>query len=538
MKIDVNAIINPIFTTKSMTDVGERLIINPTKYHKDLTDEHIRYWLSHRTKKNNLNTIIIVPALSYAEKWERHGAIVLNSDTIIDELESLREAKGKTIVLVNRYDGIDIPEDLSHILVLDGLPIFSTNREKIIQADTSNYNWYASQVAQRIEQGLERTVRSVTDYSVVFLLGKGLADFVGRNEYLQYFSPALREQLQISKSLLTTTKYVTVKDALEEIIDSVNLCLRRDREWIDYSKQQLSQAKSIEVAKDSIIKFAKERNVFELLDNGKFKEAELLLNQLKSAEKDTRIIAKYNQLLAEIYYYSDLETSNNLQIKAFETGSWENAFKPKSREIKRRLKGNQSQINASYEIIKGFSSKFDFSSYVDGILRNLVYDNNQDSNDFENAIEELGKLLGFVSKRPETLWNDGGPDNLWVTENTAIIIECKNRRTQERIVKGDIEQVLASKLWFENTVHSNYSGCYTVVLHRSSRVAHDAPLPDFYSIPSTKLENLKNNINKFKDLIFNLEIENVDQHKLNGILHQTNLEVSKLIESYFTPLTK
>lgn len=540
LKIDVNAIINPIFTTKSMTDVGERLIINPTKYHKDLTDEHIRYWLSHSTKKSNLNTIIIVPTLSYAEKWERHGAIVLNSDTIIDELESLREAKGKTIVLVNRYDGIDIPEDLSHILVLDGLPIFSTNREKIIQADTSNYNWYASQVAQRIEQGLGRTVRSVTDYSVVFLLGKGLADFVGRNEYLQYFSPALREQLQISKSLLTTTKYVTVKNALEEIIDSVNLCLRRDRKWIDYSKQQLSQAKSIEVAKDSIIKFAKERDVFELLDNGKFKEAESLLNQLKSAEKekDTRIIAKYNQLLAEIYYYSDLETSNNLQIKAFETGSWENAFKPKSREIRRRLKGNQSQINASYEIIKGFSSKFDFSSYVDGILRNLVYDNNQDSNDFENAIEELGKLLGFVSKRPETLWNDGGPDNLWVTENTAIIIECKNRRTQERIVKGDIEQVLASRLWFENTVHSNYSGCYTVVLHRSSRVAHDAPLPDFYSIPSTKLENLKNNINKFKDLIFNLEIENVDQDKLNGILHQTNLEVSRLIESYFTPLTK
>lgn len=172
------------------------------------------------------------------------------------------------------------------------------------------------------------------------------------------------------------------------------------------------------------------------------------------------------------------------------------------------------------------------------VSRNLVYDNNQDSNDFENAIEELGKLLGFVSKRPETLWNDGGPDNLWVTENTAIIIECKNRRTQERIVKGDIEQVLASRLWFENTVHSNYSGCYTVVLHRSSRVAHDAPLPDFYSIPSTKLENLKNNINKFKDLIFNLEIENVDQDKLNGILHQTNLEVSRLIESYFTPLTK
>ena len=54
-----------------MTDVGERLIINPTKYHRELTDEFMRSFILEFSKRNKLNTIVIVPNSFYAENGNR-----------------------------------------------------------------------------------------------------------------------------------------------------------------------------------------------------------------------------------------------------------------------------------------------------------------------------------------------------------------------------------------------------------------------------------------------------------------------------------
>lgn len=537
LKIEKKAIINPIITAKSMTDVGERLIINPTKYHRELTDEFMRSFILEFSKRNKLNTIVIVPNSFYAEKWEQNGACILNRETIIKELDSLRAKSGEVFVLVNRYDGIDIPEDLSHILVLDGLPIFSTNREKIIQSDTTNYNWYASQASQKIEQGLGRTVRSVTDYSVVFLLGEGLSNFVGRNEYLKYFSPAVRKQLEISKELVAGN-YQSGEDAIREINESIQLCLARDKQWMDFSKEELSKADPLTVDSENIDGLYKELQIFDSIDSKKFSEAESLLKELQKLDLSDTQRAKYYQLLAEIKYHSDVEMSNNLQIKSYESGNWENALKPRFIEMQRQIKGNLDQIRSCYKFLKGFSSLPDFSEYVDNILNNLVYDNHKDSDIFEESIQQLGILLGYTSKRPEKLWNDGGPDNLWATGQTVIIIECKNRRSQNRIVKDDIGQTRLAFHWFENTDHGIYQDCYNVIMHRSSRVAHDAPIIEAFSISEEKLSLLKKDVKDFKDRIINIGIENLTLNNLDSTLRQHNLEVSKFVSRYFVALTK
>ena len=248
--------------------------------------------------------------------------------------------------------------------------------------------------------------------------------------------------------------------------------------------------------------------------------------------------SKYIQLLAEIKYYSDINMSNNLQIKCYESGNWENALKPRVREIKRQIKGNSNQIKFCYQFIKGFSSALDFSNHIDTILKNLVYNNDQDSELFEDSIEKLGEVLGFTSKRPEKLWQDGGPDNLWSTGQTVIVIECKNRRTQDRIVKNDIGQTSLAIKWFENTDHGRYQNCYNVIMHRSSRVARDAPIIDAYSVPEQKLSLLKKNLQNFRDQIINIGIEDISINNVDSILRQNDLEVSKFTSSYFIALNK
>lgn len=539
LNIDEDAICNPIITTHSTTDIGERLIIAPTKYHNEITDDYIRQELITYSKKTKQNIIVIVPNSYLGKIWQSHGAEITDSHSIIDILNSLDTTLGRTIVLVNRYDGIDIPENLSHILVLDSLPNFSTNREKIISTDNSSFNWYASQMAQKIEQGLGRTVRSVTDYSVVILLGDTLCNFVGRNEYLQYFSPALQNQLELSKQLRDEI-FETKEEALKEINYSIGLCLNRDPEWMQWSKEYLKKIIPKNFNEADFLSYVNEQNIYRLISNKKLSEAESKLSEIINIEKNKEKKARYLQLLAEIKYDTSIEESNNLQVKSYESGAWHNSFKPRMSEIKKKIKGSTDQIQSSLYAIKDFNSSHEFKLYMDDIIKHLVYSNDSDSEKFEDAVEKLGNILGFDSTRPEKLWIDGGPDNLWCVNNFVILIECKNRRTQDRIIKGDIEQLLSSDLWFTNTHHMQNSNYYKVICHKSSRVAHDAPLitENGFSLTMDKLQLLKNKLNYFKDSIIQIGIEKLDINNIDHLLRINRLEMSEFCKNFLEQLRK
>lgn len=539
LNIDKDAISNPIITDNSTVDIGERLIISPTKYHKELSDSFMREKIVQFSNEKKQNTIVIVPSNYQANLWKELGVTITDAESIVRELKSLNQSSGKVIVLVNRYDGIDIPEDLSHVLVLDGLPGFSTNREKVILSDTITYDWKASQLAQRIEQGLGRTVRSVTDYSVVFLLGDALSNFVGRKEYLKYFSPALQKQLELSKEL-RNEKFNNVGEALNEIFDSIDLSLSRNPKWIEYSKEVLKTTTTPVFDINNFRMYIEEQDIYRLLIDGKLHEADIKVNNIINSDISDEIKTKYTQLLAEIKYYSDMDVSLNLQVKAYEAGDWKNIFKPQTKNIKKKIKGNNSQVYAVYKTLVGFSSSVDFKIHLDNILRTLIYSNEQSSDEFEEAIEKLGTMLGFESIRPEKIWIDGGPDNLWTTESYSILIECKNRRTQDKIVKGDIEQLLASAQWYSNTYHDSSEHHFNLMFHKSAIVANDAPLltKDGFVVPTEKLQVLKERLTKFRDSILSLGIENVDLSKVDTLLRQNKLCVSMLYDDIFVPFRK
>ena len=75
-------------------------------------------------------------------------------------------------------------------------------------------------------------------------------------------------------------------------------------------------------------------------------------------------------------------------------------------------------------------------------------------------------------------------------------------------------------------------------MHRSSRVARDAPIIDAYSVPEQKLSLLKKNLQNFRDQIINIGIEDISINNVDSILRQNDLEVSKFTSSYFIALNK
>ena len=85
--------------------------------------------------------------------------------------------------------------------------------------------------------------------------------------------------------------------------------------------------------------------------------------------------------------------------------------------------------------------------------------------------------------------------------------------------------------------NSNY---YKVICHKSSRVAHDAPLitENGFSLTMDKLQLLKNKLNYFKDSIIQIGIEKLDINNIDHLLRINGLEVSEFCKNFLEQLKK
>lgn len=200
-----------------------------------------------------MGLVVIVPSRNSlaTQEWEKLGAKIIDNSNYEDIFSGIESGNREQVVLVNRYEGIDFPGEQSHILILDGLPEFSTNKDKAISTTSQDDNWKLK-IVQKIEQGLGRTVRSNSDYSVVFLLGDKLIDFISLKSNMKYFSLATQAQLSISNELVSGFVISDIKAAKEEIVKSINYCLSRNPNWVKYAKDKLSEVNVSELAHTDI----------------------------------------------------------------------------------------------------------------------------------------------------------------------------------------------------------------------------------------------------------------------------------------------
>lgn len=153
----------------------------------------------------NFNVVVLVPSFKASDKWKSAGATVVKDD-VSQMVEKLRTSKGNFVVLANRYDGIDLPDDACRLLVLDGVPAGESYYEQHLASVRGDFTLITGRTAQTIEQGLGRGVRSGKDDCVVLLCGSGLVQFVGIKERLNLFSPETKQQFLIGQEIAKLAK--------------------------------------------------------------------------------------------------------------------------------------------------------------------------------------------------------------------------------------------------------------------------------------------------------------------------------------------
>ena len=155
------------------------MILIPSLIHEELNRDSliVRFAKSNPSRKAGL--VAITSSFNKAKAYQDQGSIVAKSENIFEEVSKLKAGEySNTLVVVNRYDGIDLPDDSCRLLIIDSMPYSESLTERYEEECRSNSDLTNIRAAQKIEQGLGRSVRGEKDYSVILIIGDDLVKFL------------------------------------------------------------------------------------------------------------------------------------------------------------------------------------------------------------------------------------------------------------------------------------------------------------------------------------------------------------------------
>ncbi len=476
--------INQAIVPSSAGDIGDRMILLPQAINPKISDEEVKQFC--KTVSQNLNVVVIVPSEYRARFWQEEADLVLSKENVYEGIEQLKSKKVGLVVLVNRYDGIDLPQEACRFLIIDGIPDVRRQIDKINRG-----NYLISKTIQRIEQGMGRGIRSNDDYCVVFLMGKDITEEL--YQAVDKFSPATKAQWSLSENLSDQIK----RGNLEEIREVISLCLERKQDWVEISKGVVASLTYDMKPADPVAITI--RNAYDLATQKNYQEAAQRLNDLVNAtgDSDGDLKGYLMQCLSEyINFYDPTEAQKTL--KSANSKNARLPIKPLEGITYHKLESPvMEQARACSEHLKTrYKNPNEIIIKINGLLEYLLFKPDT-ANLFEESMKNLAQYLGFNSQRPEADSNRG-PDVLWATgELNYFVIECKNGTTTEKINKHDCNQLNGSIEWFKQEYDSTCQ--YTpILIHHSSIPEYAAALNNKTRIITPdKLNKLKDNILKF-----------------------------------------
>lgn len=534
--IDKESVQNPL-EVDNQGDAGERLVIAPKRYFPDLTDELMRPIIAKYAERYNV--VVIVPNSQKAKPWIEQGATVVDKDNIVKATKDLRETRGNLMVFLNRYDGVDLAGDACRILVLDGVPNIHSAREKYISVVREGSPFINAQVAQTIEQGFGRAVRSGSDHCSVFILDSALLNFIGIDANRTFFTPAMSKQLDFGLELFGDEKPTSSDQALKEIYSAVEACLTGDSDWRKFHKDMILSAKKdkTEVATHLLGIAETERAALAKYRDEFYEDACAMIRDLIETNKEQLNEvdeAWYLQLGACMLDAANPVGAMDMQVKARTQSP--KVLKPMAHTYSKltRSRGRQAEVISQW--LKQYSNATDVVIAIENLYTDLIYSPDVDHLSFEKSVQRIGEFLGFSSQMPEEDEGDG-PDNLWRMENGEnLIIEAKNNSTNDNVSRSEVEQLLHSIQWHNDKYGSDQK--YTpIMMHRGVRCFDNAhPSSDSRIMTTDLLDQFKVALKQLATALSQRAPQLWSVAEIQGLLVTNHLTYTTIVNKYTVQL--
>lgn len=526
-------------TPERASDLGDRMILAPMSINPSMSELTVRKmarefadgdWTGDGTATHKkINVVVLVPSKERALFWADYSDETVNVKTmgpVIDRLTG-GEHVG-VVVLINKYDGVDLPHDACRLLIIDGVPTPLSGSERREAAALTGSMTFEARKVQRIEQGMGRGIRDLDDYCAVLLLTRETALTLRDSKLRSFYSPATRAQIELSQQIAEQID----NEGIDEIRNALTMFLGRDDGWIAKSRESVADVEYDREGAVTEISIAR-RRAFDKAAAGNVEAAASILRAAINSVTDD---LEEGWLLEELAGYLQLFDPVGAQAaiaRARELNP--GVIKPDVSPSRRPVKGPalQGQAAAAY-----LQEKYDDPKVlrlsVGNLFDNIVWGLDETHDLAEQQIKELGLHLGFDSTRPDKEDADGGPDNLWGLSPTAnAIIEMKTEVSREdnRIKKTEAGQLLTSLAWDE-TRNKHVEKRIPVLIHPNAELHDSASLPsDARIITQANLKDLRMDVQLFAD---ELAVANAwgDPSAVTAALQRNKLTANDIIASH------
>jgi len=392
------------------------------------TDEDQQQWTKQVIA--SYKACVIAPSKTQAELWT-DIAELYDGGGGQAAVERFKAAPAPTkMVMAARYDGIDLPGDACRLLVLDGIPVGSFAIERFIDQSLNLANTRTSTTAIRLTQAIGRIFRSNTDHGVVILCGCELQSWMRNPSHQAFLPELLQRQIQLGLQLRDS---VDANEAtFEDLIDGI---LTGDRQWDRIYKSSIDayDTSTRPTPPAWLVKAGTEEGAaFLPLWQGDFAGAARSIRSLADSvsSSDKKLAAWYThwcglaqevtgQSVAAIQSY--LEAANRCAALGRPAISSRSVLASVSNPVAGVQANRVAELAAKpIAVQKTFGT----------IKRNLKYGEN--TKPAEDALAELGKLLGLEASRPDNQPGPRktGPDVLWryASSKSGVALEAKTNK--------------------------------------------------------------------------------------------------------------
>lgn len=473
--------VNEALTSRSLAGISERMVLIPNLMQFDFNVPKVtRELLSWVTKERGLGAVILTPSNVSAKTWADIAQVPDKSEDVESYVGAMQaRTSNGPMAFANRYDGIDLPGDSCRILVMEGLPAGTSDYELLRGATLYGGVTISRMLAQRIEQGIGRGARGAGDHCVVLLSGADLAGWIAKDANFRLLTSATRAQLDMGSTVSKEVKDVA------DLGKTIAMSIDRDKSWVNYHAETLAESVVAEPADPHRFDVAAaERKAFNNWADGYLDKAIARLDQAVNGKDrpDEQTRGWLLQLAARIAdNWGQAERSDELQKAAY--GANRNLLRPRVVPPYRPLPTPGVQGSAIASHLRGYRIRRGFMQHFEQVVSML--NANSSANQFEQALADLGDLIGLTTERHD----DGGegPDVLWLLpRKLAFIIEAKSRKLEKNaLTKDEHGQLLVAQQWFDR----NYQG-YTsvrVCVHPTNQATAAAVAHESYALTLERL---------------------------------------------------
>ncbi|MGO2095092.1 MAG: DEAD/DEAH box helicase family protein [Mammaliicoccus sciuri] len=513
--------------SSSLAGISERMILTPEFMPFDYNDEINKTLIKWLVEQKSINSIILTPSFKESEKYESIGQIIeSNIDNIVEKLKSGH--LNKPVVFSNRYDGIDLPQDACRLLVMSGLPRGNSTYEMYLSSVLSDDSTIASILAQRIEQGMGRAARGSGDHCIVLLLGNDLFSWISKEKNFNKLTNATKAQLRVGEMV---SKAI---GSPNELAQTILQGIERDQDWITHHNTKLSEMMNEDNFVMNFDLAEVERKALNLWKNGYHDKAiDKIEKYLEKSDLNERLRGWHEYNIARISYdWNNTKKSEDMHKQAFFHNS--NLNRPVTPPPYRKITIPGKQSKEIVRKIGNYRKRLGHLATFDEIVKNLHKD--ATSNQFEKALDDLGKVLGFNSQRLDN--NGSGPDLLWlISDRQAIIIEAKSRKKEKTAFnKAEHGQLLVAGEWFKKE-YPKYDYILASI-HPNADATPNAWADSTYVLTYKNLNSLIDETRALmKKLVSSQLNENDLEIECETLLASSNLSPDNLIAKYFKNFT-